>query len=1031
MFPVIDAPSDSPDLSAYTSFGPPTKRARTAKTGARTGEDYIRSHAFDAQQLVDDISNYNCGTTCKSAECKRSCTDLKWVMNVRKEIFGTADAPKSSKVRSQFVYDCLYNNKLVDVQGKITWCYFIGHTQMCKKGFLHATGINRQMIFRAAKRIQDTEHAFMSNAIPMGVLAGGSTRNREKDAGHAMAWLRGIGERLGQHLPNINETRLPFGKKSQVFEYYKAEMRLRGVNSIKYNRFLEKWSHDEVCSTIRCCKKKGAFAQCDDCANFATELARCSNNTEAGDVKARWNVHVERILKCRSIYYNNRDAAFAEPDKVLCLIADIMDQVKTTIPHWKRASKHWAGKWWLKQCLMGVKVHGHRMDHYIAHPRLGTGGGSNFTIECILRTLRKVQAENYAGGKLPPKLYMQMDNCSGDNKNYAILALCNFLVDQGVFEQVEVGYLPVGHTHEDIDQGFSVLSRHLKQVDAKSFSSFVREDRAAFNNPLEKPNVEVVNCKRDFKGWVEQPGILYGARVGILKVRYIRVLRYSRAKLLQGIEMKKKRKLERTAEKATLSHDIKELRRKLVELETAPQSGAEGSDTDYADRKMLLQSEMTAANVKLNLIVGREEDDEDDNDISAPVETTDPTLVEARNAMLADGRDPVVFHYKEQMDDPLYLPLHPEGVYYWLRMPEGEPEICPYVKAWKEGKVIQGTNTVEKKKKKEKVAAGNDGGSEVEEEGSEDASTEETDKEGGLEVEVGVEESKGDGERGGEVSSSEEETEEKGGGKKKKKKKKLKKDKSEFETVRDNVLLLLGDPVAGLTDEEKADWQLWILDQDKSPQDYVMETPWVFPSCTSFDDIVTEYSREPQTLNEVLTHEGWTKAQRSAEIRAVANQARIDADLKKAKAYKKIRKGDLVMFWEAVVDEAQLEEDLRDSYKGLARIELLTPLVMGESLEDISVKEPGHMFEVRRYRQPDGDMNKGFWPGVLTNNNVWKMSIDRDSVVMVNPTVLKPRQNNSKTKILNVACKRKLCEIPPVNTVFHMAGSKMCRIGET
>ena len=120
MFPVIDAPSDSPDLSAYTSFGPPTKRARTAKTGARTGEDYIRSHAFNAQQLVDDISNYNCGIACKSAECKRSCTDLKWVMNVRKEIFGTADAPKSSKVRSQFVYDCLYNNKLVDVQGKIT-----------------------------------------------------------------------------------------------------------------------------------------------------------------------------------------------------------------------------------------------------------------------------------------------------------------------------------------------------------------------------------------------------------------------------------------------------------------------------------------------------------------------------------------------------------------------------------------------------------------------------------------------------------------------------------------------------------------------------------------------------------------------------------------------------------------------------------------------------------------------------------------------------------------------------------------------
>jgi len=32
--------------------------------------------------------------------------------------------------------------------------------------------------------------------------------------------------------------------------------------------------------------------------------------------------------------------------------------------------------------------------------------------------------------------------------------------------QIEMGFLMVGHTHEDIDQSFSCLSRHLQKNDA-------------------------------------------------------------------------------------------------------------------------------------------------------------------------------------------------------------------------------------------------------------------------------------------------------------------------------------------------------------------------------------------------------------------------------------------------------------------------------------------------------------------------------------------------------------------------------------
>ena len=48
-----------------------------------------------------------------------------------------------------------------------------------------------------------------------------------------------------------------------------------------------------------------------------------------------------------------------------------------------------------------------------------------------------------------------------DNKNRYVFGYLNFLVDCGLFESVEINFLPVGHTHTDIDQLFSRISIHM------------------------------------------------------------------------------------------------------------------------------------------------------------------------------------------------------------------------------------------------------------------------------------------------------------------------------------------------------------------------------------------------------------------------------------------------------------------------------------------------------------------------------------------------------------------------------------------
>jgi len=64
---------------------------------------------------------------------------------------------------------------------------------------------------------------------------------------------------------------------------------------------------------------------------------------------------------------------------------------------------------------------------------------------------------------LPRKLLLQMDNCVKDNKNHHLLAFLSLLTTQEVFKEVQLGFLVVGHTHENIDGSFGYLSKTLKE----------------------------------------------------------------------------------------------------------------------------------------------------------------------------------------------------------------------------------------------------------------------------------------------------------------------------------------------------------------------------------------------------------------------------------------------------------------------------------------------------------------------------------------------------------------------------------------
>ena len=47
-----------------------------------------------------------------------------------------------------------------------------------------------------------------------------------------------------------------------------------------------------------------------------------------------------------------------------------------------------------------------------------------------------------------------MDNCERENKNKYVMAYLSYLIKCNIFDNIEMNFLPVDHTHIDIDVMF-------------------------------------------------------------------------------------------------------------------------------------------------------------------------------------------------------------------------------------------------------------------------------------------------------------------------------------------------------------------------------------------------------------------------------------------------------------------------------------------------------------------------------------------------------------------------------------------------
>lgn len=111
-----------------------------------------------------------------------------------------------------------------------------------------------------------------------------------------------------------------------------------------------------------------------------------------------------------------------------------------------------------------------------------------------------IQSHQKEHGFLPPNLHLSADNCWRECKNIFLFSYLAALVSVGVFQEITMSYMLVGHTHDEVDQLFSIVAQFLKGKDVSSLDELVRYLEEAPIHP--KANVDILYYISDWKKFI-------------------------------------------------------------------------------------------------------------------------------------------------------------------------------------------------------------------------------------------------------------------------------------------------------------------------------------------------------------------------------------------------------------------------------------------------------------------------------------------------------------------------------------------------
>ena len=319
------------------------------------------------------------------------------------------------------------------------------------------------------------------------------------------AWVLAFSGVYGQYSPTKPMIILPkIWTRKCLFDLYNREC-IRPIYNMSmfYKSFKDLFGSrrkDKNNPHIRI-SKYSTHSKCDDCVKLEKERSNIKTKEDKNIVNKKVEAHRRVFGGAREVIAEKLQHCVSFPKDCLGISMDDMDQHKSNLPHVVEPGKKLSKLFKLDTKITGVILtsglyeKNRKVRFHYNHGQFEQG--SNKVVSMLYKNILDFSKEHKF---LPPKLFLNLDNCWRENKNQFLLAFLYFLVEIGVFEEVEFMLLIVGHTGNHVDQLFSILAQMFKCREIRTIEDLVCLMENSVINP--KPEVEELEYIWDWKATV-------------------------------------------------------------------------------------------------------------------------------------------------------------------------------------------------------------------------------------------------------------------------------------------------------------------------------------------------------------------------------------------------------------------------------------------------------------------------------------------------------------------------------------------------
>ena len=320
-----------------------------------------------------------------------------------------------------------------------------------------------------------------------------------------ICWMKHFISLYGQDAPDESVIVLPsFLTIKDLFEIYSSEAEKPLIQqSTFYKQLKNIFGKKRKDKTLPCVRISAysTHSRCDQCLALLTLQRSSKTEDELAFAKALKFKHRQCYSKSRESIENTRSLALSHPDSHLFCQLDDMDNQKSYIPRILEPGKKTSKIFKLPSKITGTIMYSsyyplnRKINFFVNHNNFEQSGSKVVSILYLM--LKDFVADHH---QLPPNLHINLDNCWRENKNKFLFSFLAALVELDIFKEIKVEFLMPGHTGNQCDQLFSILTEEFK-CEMKTVEDLI--SKIEKSPILPKPKVHRLFYIWDWKSFVE------------------------------------------------------------------------------------------------------------------------------------------------------------------------------------------------------------------------------------------------------------------------------------------------------------------------------------------------------------------------------------------------------------------------------------------------------------------------------------------------------------------------------------------------